>query len=275
MRFNIVLVEPAQFKHAVAVFHDLVRLLSASLRSLGHSGTAQLNTVEPNAMNLILGYHSAHAPVGVPWIPYQLEQLSEGNERLLPHWLEVLRQAPVVWDYDPENIAYLKAHGISNVRHVPIGFHPALRTIPNREKDIDVLHYGSLSDRRRAILNELRKHCRVHHAFAVYGPARDELIARAKIVLNVHLYESAIFEQVRVSYLLNNGVCVVSEDSPNNPYSQMIASAPYDRLVARCRELLSDDAQRRRVASEGAELFAGRPMTDILAAAISGLVLPA
>jgi len=275
MRFNIVLVEHPRFKHAVAVFHDLARLLSASLGSLGHWARVQVNATDPGAMNLILGYHAAAAPVGVRWIPYQLEQLSEANERINPHWLQVLRQAPEIWDYDPANVAYLEAQGIREARLVPIGFHPSLRTIPFRPKDIDVLHYGSMSDRRRRMIDELAKHCRVQHAFGVYGAARDELIARAKIVLNIHLYESAIFEQVRVSYLLNNGICVVSEESPNNPYSQMIASASYDRLVARCRELLSDDAQRRRIALEGAERFARLPMTEILARAITGLALPA
>jgi hypothetical protein len=274
MRFNIVLVEHVRFKHAVAVFHDLARLLAASLDSLGHPGTAQVNVVEPKAMNIILGYHAAHAPVGVPWIPYQLEQLSEGNERLQPHWLEVLRQAPQIWDYDPQNIAYLKSQGVHTVRFVPIGFHPALRTIPRRKKDIDVLHYGSLSDRRQRILDELSRRCRLQHVFAVYGAARDELIARAKIVLNIHLYESAIFEQVRVSYLLNNGCCVVTEQSPGNLYEGMVASAPYDRLVDRCLALLADDAERERIAAEGARRFESISMTQIVRAAIGDVVGP-
>jgi hypothetical protein len=274
MLFNIVLVEHPRFKHAVAVFHDLARLLAASLRSLGHSASVQVNATDRGAMNLILGYHAAAAPSGVRWIPYQLEQLSETNERLNPHWLGVLRQAPEIWDYDPANIAYLKAHGVRTAKLVPIGFHPAMRSIPRRPQDIEVLHYGSMSDRRRRILDRLAKHCRVQHAFAVYGPARDELIARAKIVLNVHLYESAIFEQVRVSYLVNNGCCVVSEDSPNNPYSHMIATAAYERLVGRCLELLSDDDQRQRLAVEGSRRFEQLPMTEILARALTGPDLP-
>jgi hypothetical protein len=58
----------------------------------------------------------------------------------------------------------------------------------------------------------------VHHAYDVWGPARDELIARAKVVLNLHYYEAAIFEQVRVSYLLNNEALVISESSEFVPY---------------------------------------------------------
>jgi hypothetical protein len=274
MRFNIVLVEHPRFRHAVAVFHELARLLAASLGVLGHSSTVQVNATDPSALNLILGYHAAAAPVGVRWIPYQLEQLSEANERLNPHWLQVLRQAPLIWDYDPANIAYLEARGIHTAKLVPIGFHPALRTIGRRALDIDVLHYGSMSDRRRRIIDTLQKHCRAQHVFGVYGAARDELIARAKIVLNVHAYESAIFEQVRVSYLLNNGRCVVSEESPGNPYGQMVVSATYDQLVDVCLQLLADDPRRERVAAEGARQFERLAMTDILARAISGPALP-
>jgi hypothetical protein len=274
MRFNIVLVEHAQFKHAVSVFYDLARLLGASLGSLGQPATVKVNIVEPEATNIILGYHAAAAPTGFRWIPYQLEQLSEANERFQPHWLDVLRQAPEVWDYDPQNIAYLKLQGLGNVKHVPIGFHPSLRTIPRREKDIDVLHYGSMSGRRQRILDELSKRCRLQHVFALYGPPRDELVARSKIVLNIHLYESAIFEQVRVSYLLNNGCCVVTEDSPGNPYEDMVASAPYEGLVERCVELLADDSERERIAEEGARRFESVSMTEIVRGAISDLTLP-
>jgi hypothetical protein len=45
----------------------------------------------------------------------------------------------------------------------------------------------------------------------VYGQARDALVARARIQLNVHYYEAKVFEVVRVSYLLANGRFVVSE----------------------------------------------------------------
>ena len=47
--------------------------------------------------------------------------------------------------------------------------------------------------------------------FGVYGRERDKLIARSKIVLNMHHYSSQIFEIVRVFYLLTNRKAVVAE----------------------------------------------------------------
>jgi len=101
------------------------------------------------------------------------------------------------------------------------------------------------------------------------GPTRDELIARSKVVLNVHSFESPIFEQVRVSHLLNNGRCVVTEDSPYNPYREMAVTTTYDQIVDRCIELLSNDAERERLAGEGARRFAAMPMQEILSRAIN------
>jgi hypothetical protein len=265
--FNIAIVEHPEFRH-VAVFHDLARLLSASLQTLGHAVTVQTNRTEGNAVNIVLGYQWGQAAPGAYWIPFQLEQLSDQNDRLYPQWIQVLRAAPEIWDYDPANIAYLKSQGIENVKHVPLGFHPALRTIPKVPEDIDVLHYGSLTERRRDIIDALRAHCRVEAIFGFYGQKRDSFIARSKIVLNAHLYDSNIFEQARVSYLLNNGKCVVSEESPYNPYDGMVVTAPYGRLVERCLELLSDEDKRRRIAEEGEKRFHSMPMTETLSRVI-------
>ena len=55
---------------------------------------------------------------------------------------------------------------------------------------------------------------RVRAESGVRGAERDALIARARLVLNLHFYPTAIFELVRVSYLLANGKAVVAECGP-------------------------------------------------------------
>ena len=42
--------------------------------------------------------------------------------------------------------------------------------------------------------------------FGDYGEVRDRWIARSRVVLNIHFYDIKVAEQVRLSYLLNNGV---------------------------------------------------------------------
>ncbi len=76
-----------------------------------------------------------------------------------------------------------------------------------------------------------------------HGRARDELISRAKVVLNVHFYPTAIFEIVRVSYLLANRKAVVGECGPSTEIDtdirEAIAPANYDRLCDRVRRTVA------------------------------------
>jgi hypothetical protein len=149
-----------------------------------------------------------------------------------------------------------------------IRFHPGLRMILPQKTAIDVLYYGQVSERRQQLLNALATRCRLQVIRDVYGVQRDAYIARSKIVLNIHRYEAPIFEQVRVSYLLNNSRCVVSEDSPYNPYRGMIVTAEYGAMADVCLSLLRDDERRERLVSEGAKRFEAMPMREILARAI-------
>ena len=112
--------------------------------------------------------------------------------------LEVLRGAAAVWDYSPENVEVLRANGVQNIQLVPLGFHEKLRTIQRGEQTTDVLFYRSLNDRRRAVLNELAKSCDVRLLYGKFGQERDAEIARAKIVLNIHYYDSQIMEQAQI-----------------------------------------------------------------------------
>ena len=96
---------------------------------------------------------------------------------------------------------------------IGIGFVPQMQHIaPAAEQPTDVLFYGSINDRRRAILNALqRRACSVRCLYGVYGAERDRAIAEAKVVLNVHFYEDSIHEIVRTSHLLANRKAVVCE----------------------------------------------------------------
>lgn len=204
-------------------FSEVADLLEASLRELGHVVSKGHNQIREGATNIVLGANLLKPeaiPDGVRIIIYQLEQLWEGSVWWNEHIKGILKRADEVWDYDPANIAFLKEQLGIEAQHVIIGYHKALIRIPRREKDIEVLHYGSMNERRAGIIKQIEDTgVKVTQAFGVWGKERDELIARAKVVLNIHFYDVAIFEQVRVSYLLNNGVLVVSESSEYLPYA--------------------------------------------------------
>jgi hypothetical protein len=172
-----------------------------------------------------------------------------------------------VWDYSSENAAVLRGRGCRRVFCLPIGFHPGLERIrhrPEAEKDIDVLFYGAINDRRRAVIGELKRRLRTEWLFGVYGEERDSCIARARMVLNVHFHAAKILEQVRLSYLLNNRCFVVSEEAEQNPFGDGIVVGTFAELPDLCQRFAAQPEARREIAARGYQAFRRRPMVEHL-----------
>lgn len=263
--YNIVLYAPSGYQH-VDVFLEMAMLLYHSFQSLGVPCRVS-RALEPNAVNVVLGYHlieNADEVNGFRYVVYQLEQLESASWVFGRPCGEVLRRADAVWDYSLENVDILRRKGIDRARHLPIGFHDAMKRIRNAEKDIDVVFYGSLNPRRIPILESLRSRCQLHILYGAYGDQRDEIIARSKIVLNIHAFDARVMEQVRIAYLFNNRCFVLSEDSPANPYASVLAVAPYDGLIDACQHFLEQPEERYRYAKAGYHWLKERPMSDLL-----------
>ena len=83
------------------------------------------------------------------------------------------------------------------------------------------------------------------------GAEREALLARSKVVLNMGWVDDSVFEQYRVSYLMNNGKAVVTEMHPDErlpeAYCAALAVARYDQLAETCVKLVKDSAWRARL----------------------------
>ncbi|WBO23510.1 CgeB family protein [Sphingomonas abietis] len=202
-----------------------------------------------------------------------LEQVSDDSAWMNSRYAAVLRDLPVL-DYSPRNRDNLAARGVGHAGLLEIGYSPVLTRIrPAPVQDIDVLFYGSTNERRAEILRGLLgAGLTLVNLFNVYGEKRDAAIARAKIVLNLHYYASNIFEIVRISYLLSNRVCVLTEgdatDPAVQPYLGGLAIAPYDRLVERAQTLVADAGERARIAEAGFAAITRRSQAEMLMALI-------
>ena len=266
MRFNIVHVQPPGID-ATMGHYDIARLLHFSFESLGREVTLRINKIDPGAINIIVGYErlASIPPASLACcIPYQLEQLGTREDSIPENIRQIYRDAKEVWDYDPHNIEILNGLGIPNVKFLPLAYHPKLAAIPRTLEDIDVLFYGIMTDRRRAIVEELRPKVRTLALEYVYGQERDKWIARSRIVLNIHQYETQLAEQVRVSYLLNNAKCVVSEKSQWDPLAQWCAVTPYEGLVQTCLTLVADNARREGIVTAAREGYGRTSMVENL-----------
>jgi hypothetical protein len=275
MRFAIVTVAPAGYAHAGA-FAEISAAYHHALIELGHVSVQTVNTLVPGARHIVFGANLLGAADALPpdSIIVNLEQLA-GNPYLPDAYRELLRRH-TVWEYSATNMLTLVALGCPAPRHVPIGYVPQLSRIaalaPERQ-DIDVLFYGSLNARRNAVLEGIAaRGLSVKTLFGVYGDERDAWIARSRIVLNMHFHDSRILEAVRISYLLANGVFVVSERGSDAAeaarFEGGVAFAAFDRLVETCALHAADNGARRRIAARGRELIQHQPQTAWLKRAL-------
>ena len=272
-RFNICRIQPDGYRHG-ATFDEIVETLQFGLTAVGCEVSNSINTPSLHAHNIVIGTHllseEACRALSANTILFNFEQLHEGSLWTKPGYMAALSHCEV-WDYSQRNLDHIgRTTENRRLQHVPVGYAPSLSRIPKApNQDIDVLFYGSLNERRNQIINRLKTAgLAVTSVFGVYGAQRDELIARAKLVLNVHFYASSIFEIVRVSYLLANSKAVVAEcHDQTEIYPDLrdaLRTAHYEGLVDACIELVSNNTLRQHYETVGFKRMQARSMTDIL-----------
>jgi len=279
-RHCIWIVSPPGYPHQL-VFDELASALVEASSELGGSAPLVRRRIEfDGRVPIVLGANLL-AKGGLPPPPagsiiYNLEQYTPGSLWHGDRYGALLSRFPTL-DFSRRNREALQAAGLGHTGLLEVGYSPVLRRIPQAEKDIDVLFYGSINPRRRAVLRELAdRGFQVVHAFGVYGAERDALIGRAKLVLNHHYYDANIFEIVRVSYLLANGVCVVAEAERDDPDVEALLGgleiASYECLADRCTALLEDERRREDLGRAGLEIIEKRRQSELLRRCIAEAV---
>ncbi len=269
MKFNICVIKPRQYPHSGA-FLELSQLLHYSLVELGHASRISDNYLDTGAINIVLGCHLLSldllSQVPLSSIILNTEQLEfdqRGWNSKIYSWASKFE----VWDYSQKNIKIFQSLGIKNVKNIKIGYQKELRRLnPSREKDIDVLFYGSINERRRVLLESLSKSgLKVKILTNTYGYERDEFIEKSKVVLNLHYYNSHIFEIIRVFYLLSNSIAVISEVNDTTHIEPRILSglysSNYDGLVSACNKLVQDEVLRSEIQDSSFEAMKQSPQS--------------
>lgn len=279
--WHVTIIRPQGY-HWSSSLSDVASALVYGLLSLGYRVSFQENDLRKDTQNIVIGSHLLpksqwHVLAEVPVILYNLEQLPtqlavwQGYEELLDRY--------PVWDYKKQHTDWLRnSRGVS-ATHVPLGYVPTWTRIPdNTETDIDVLFYGSLSPRRRAVIEPLEKSgIRVVTAFGAYGLTLDSLVARSRIVLNCHQYgPNDPLEDLRLYYLWANHRAVVSEiaTSADIPleWKDSALWAPYASLAQACIELLHNSPRQADMAQTAFEILTKVRFEDSLKLAIGHAV---
>lgn len=271
-RFNVLLVRPGQFIHHDG-YSGAARQLCNALRRLGHPARVAENQIVWDATNIVVGAQNLDSEL-IDRLPantiiYNVEMMIKGSP-----FLQILN--PFVrrfetWDYSAANVAAWQAAGISDrVRLLRPGYLPEDTAIdPAAPSDIDALFFGSLNWRRDAILVDIARHgVRVHAAVNIYGPWRNALIARAKLILNIHSRQDSVFEFGRVSYALANHRLLVTEagdaEDIDADLREALVIGRSSELGSICRGLLDDEPRRLALAERAFAIYARRDFMQSL-----------
>ena len=257
-----------------SVFRDVVESLQYvfTQRGVTVNVTHDLNKDDLNTW-LLFGVNELPPSILLPknYIVYQLEQISvDGNKWLTQKYLEIMKGAKQVWDYSIKNVNLLNRYNVKNVIHVPISYSDNLKivdcsSIPDTEKDVDILFIGSISPRRKELLERFKILNGINVMIAdggLWGDERTALLKRCKIIINIHFYGAeSLLEMARLSVLLANKCFIVSENggdaSMDKKLEKGVIFGRYNELVSLCRKYLPAEmaAKRNSIAREGFNLF--------------------
>lgn len=274
MRFAIV--TPPELDVHVRAFEEVSEVVHAGMLELGLPCERSVGELLRGCTNIVFGAHLLKPSTSLPpdTILFNLEQIVPGAIWVTQAYLQRL-QRHRVWDYSARNVAALRDLGVSRVTHVPLGYAALLERIGPRSEDIDVLFYGAQNDRRMIPLRRLAdRGMKVVYLQGTYGKERDEFIARASIVLNIHFYEQPRLEVPRCLYLLANGRFVLSEESSDageTGVADGIAFAPYGELESACAWYLEHPRERAAIAEAGRRILRTRPQAKLLERALAAL----
>jgi hypothetical protein len=243
------------------------------LKQLGHYVLESPVTQRADVTNIVFDFYQNPSNVPKGSIVYQMEPVSPFTIGT-GHVPIASFVGHTVWDYSQHNVRELKKCGVSAL-YVPIGYSPRMVNIVSSSQDIDILFYGNNTPaRRKKVISWLksREGMRVVTVCEVYGEERDALIARSKVVLNMHGEdEYRTFETARVSYLLANSKAVVSElneGDDDDGFSGSVRMATYFDLGEACISLVEDANERIALERRGFEYMSQRDEVPILAAAL-------
>lgn len=162
------------------------------------------------------------------YIAFQMEQ-SESSNWFTEEYFKKLNLSVAVFDYSLANVRCLKKQLINpdKVFYLPLSVNKSY--IDNFSSDIlnrsyDVIFYGDdKSPRRQRILNVLQSKYNVKIINGVFGTELYKQLADAKIVINIHYYESALLETTRLyeCLSLNNNV-IISERGRDQEQHQFL-----------------------------------------------------
>jgi hypothetical protein len=186
-------------------------------------------------------------------------------------------RAAAVFDINLRSIEEFRRRGVTNVRHLPLGWTPTWspvtfepgQPVGNLDRAIDVLHMGIYSAKRGRALGAAAKHLvrweshlvvaddskanSEQRANFVMNEAKWDMLRQSRVLLNVHVADRPYFEWLRVVQAIGAGCAVVSEHSagyaPLVPGEHLLFGHA-EALGLLTQQLLDEEDQRWELARD-------------------------
>ena len=167
-----------------------------------------------------------------------------------------------IWDASLRNISNYPVE--MKVTHVPMGYEPTMKRFERRpieDRDIDVVFCGYLNERRMSVLHSLRRRgIKVTvPEYDSWGKERDNVIARAKLALDMRYYDDGIFPTLRSLHLIANGMPVVAETSPEMP-PWILQNTSYEKLADLVEAMLTSEEEMNALSLESEIILKKHPL---------------
>jgi hypothetical protein len=140
-------------------FVDPARYFRYQFRRFGANVSMAKNRLRHDALNFVFGAHLGFDPAlrqRYSCVFVNLEQLGDGGAAVSSGYQDLLRTSAVV-DYDGHNVPAYAADP-ADVPVVPMLYAPYLQPqqmMPLPERPLDLLFFGSMNPRRRALLDRI------------------------------------------------------------------------------------------------------------------------
>lgn len=266
-------------------YNEVIESYVWGFAALGHEVKRLVNCFDPDSLNIIFGWQIPFSlglidsfPANTIFFNFERYNGYERTSRVITS-LAYVASKYQIWDYSQANVTIVNALNPKfPAYYAKIAYASSLEKVPKGiEQDIDVLYYGKLPLYRYDALSKIADTrldgitgLSMMTLTNVWGKLRDEFIARSKVIVNISIGGSEIFEIVRVSYLLANKkavVCVFCNEWEKPDDDSLIGALKLVKtsdVQSACQDLVEDDAARAQYAEQGYEVFRQRDIREVI-----------
>ncbi len=209
-----------------AVFLDTIDSVSDMLQEIGYQTKISSNVILNDAINILWGVGSVFSPtyeeiaaIATPKnsIIFNMEQLGSESTLVTSEYLNFISKY-IILDYNQHNLDILNTINKCEGYEFPIvpskNFLFDYHYTNSLPKQYDLAFYGILNKRREELIRKLTEHgVSIKIISGKYGAELSNALLDCKFVLNLHYFESAIFEVARCLRPMAMGMPIISEAS--------------------------------------------------------------